>query len=199
MRGALMAVPAGEAGQRGENGQGRTGTKMSESLRASQALLLNATHEPLALLATRRAMMLVLSGKADCLLARADEGFRSPTGVTPAPAVLRLCGYVRIPFRGPVTITRAGILRRDGRRCVYCRGPGTTIDHVVPRSRGGAYSWGNCVACCVPCNSRKADRLLTELGWATPTVPAPPGRFNARLRVDTNIDPSWAPWLSPTV
>lgn len=170
---------------------------MDEGLRAPRALLLNATHEPLAVLAARRAMVLVLTGKAECLLTREDGGFRSPSRQVPAPAVLLLCRYVRIPFTGPAAVTRAGILRRDRKRCVYCHGPGSTIDHVIPRSRGGAHSWTNCVACCVRCNTRKADRLLSELGWTIPGVPAPPRRISGQLCLDTDIDPSWGPWLAP--
>jgi len=161
------------------------------------ALLLNATHEPLAVLSVRRAMVLVLSGKADCLVTREGENFHTPTRTIPAPVVLRLRRYLRIPFSGPATMTRAGVLRRDRRRCVYCHGPGSTIDHVVPRSRGGAGSWANCVTCCVRCNTAKSDRLLIELGWPIPVLPVPPRRISGRPWLDADIDPAWQPWLAP--
>src|SRR6478735_8774178 len=94
-------------------------------------------------------------------------------------------------------VTRAGVLRRDSRRCVYCQGRGETVDHVVPKSRGGTDSWENCVACCVRCNTRKADRLLEELGWSMPLVPGPPrrGAFG-RLWSTEDADPAWEPWLA---
>lgn len=163
-----------------------------------QALLLNATHEPLAVLAARRAVVLVLAGKAECLVVRdGSERFRSAQLDLAVPAVLRLNRYIRIPYAPTVTVTRAGILRRDLRRCAYCRRAADTIDHVVPRSRGGAHSWDNCVACCRRCNARKADRLLSELGWALPFVPGPPRRVGSgRLWVGEQTDPVWEPWLA---
>jgi hypothetical protein len=71
------------------------------------------------------------------------------------------------------------------------------VDHVVPKSRGGTDSWENCVACCVRCNTRKADRLLEELGWSMPLVPGPPrrGAFG-RLWSTEDADPAWEPWLA---
>ena len=79
--------------------------------------------------------------------------------------MIRLANYVRVPYRGRVPLTRAGLMHRDRYRCAYCGGRAETIDHVVPRSRGGPHSWTNCVACCAKCNHRKADKLLSELGW----------------------------------
>ena len=86
---------------------------------------------------------------------------------------------------------------QDSRRCAYCHGRGDTIDHVVPKSRGGTHSWENCVACCVRCNAKKADRLLEELGWSMTFVPGPPrrGAFG-RLWSSEDADPCWEPWLA---
>ncbi|GGM06931.1 HNH endonuclease [Nakamurella endophytica] len=166
--------------------------------RRLRALLLNATHEPLAVLAARRALVLVLAGKAECILERDDGGsFHSPTVALVVPAVLRLHRYVRIPYSPAVAVSRAGILRRDHRRCAYCGTGADTIDHVVPRSRGGTHSWDNCVACCHRCNTRKADRLLSELGWQLRTVPGVPRRVgSAGLWFGEDADPAWGPWLA---
>lgn len=163
-----------------------------------RALLLNAGHEPLAVLAARRALLLVLSGKAECVLPReSGEVFRSPSLVVTTPAVVRLHHYVRVPFASATAVSRAGILRRDRRRCAYCHGQGETIDHVVPRSRGGSHSWENCVACCTRCNVRKADRLLAEIGWNLSYAPGPPKKSAAgRLWLDGDADPVWRPWLT---
>ena len=76
-------------------------------------------------------------------------------------------------------MTRAGVLRRDGRRCAYCGRRADTIDHVVPRSRGGGHTWENCVAACRLCNSKKADRLLGELGWTLDARRARPAAARA--------------------
>src|SRR4051795_10318657 len=122
----------------------------------SRVLLLNATFEPLAVVTAKRAVVLMLTGKAECVGAACDEVFHSENLTVPAPSVMRLSRYVRVPYRRAVPMTRAGVLRRDSRRCGYCGQRADTIDHVVPRSRGGTHSWENCVAACRMCNSRKA-------------------------------------------
>src|SRR5918998_4965183 len=140
----------------------------------SRVLLLNATFEPLTVVTAKRAVVLMLTGKAECVQA-ALEGvaFRSESMSIPTPSVMRLSRYVRVPYRRAVPMTRAGVLRRDGRRCAYCGKRADTIDHVVPRSRGGAHTWDNCVAACRTCNSRKANRLIEEIGWSLSRVPRP--------------------------
>src|SRR6478752_3064073 len=161
-----------------------------------RVLLLNASHEPLAVVTGRRALVLVVAGKAECVVERPSGQIRSPSVALAVPAVVRLRRYVRVPYQAPPAVTRAGVLRRDSRRCAYCHGRGDTVDHVVPKSRGGEHSWENCVACCVRCNTRKADRLLEELGWSLPSVPAPPRRgVFGRLWSTDDADPAWEPWL----
>src|SRR6185437_16946024 len=139
----------------------------------SRVLLLNATFEPLAVVTAKRAVVLMLTGKAECVEATLDGVFHSENLTIPAPSVMRLSRYVRVPYRRAVPMTRAGVLRRDGRRCAYCGRRADTIDHVVPRSRGGGHTWENCVAACRLCNSKKADRLLSELGWTLERPPRP--------------------------
>ena len=161
----------------------------------SRALLLNASHEPLAVVTGRRAIVLILDGKAVSLEDRLTM-LRSAQLVVAQPAVVRLNRYVRVPYRPPTSVSRAGVLRRDGRRCAYCGGRGDTIDHVVPRSRGGLHSWENCVACCGRCNTRKADRTLDELGWQLGTTPGPPRRLTSgELWLSDDTDPAWRRWL----
>ncbi len=163
-----------------------------------RVLLLNATHEPLAVVTGRRALVLLLAGKAECVVER-ENGVRvhSPTVVLTVPAVLRLNRFVRVPYQPATAITRAGVLRRDRRACAYCGGRADTIDHVQPRSRGGAHSWENCVASCGRCNTRKADRLLSELNWSLPFVPGPPARAGGgRVWLTDDTDPAWDPWLA---
>src|SRR5829696_5730823 len=123
-----------------------------------RVLLLNATFEPLAVVTAKRAVVLMITGKAECVEVTIGGAFHSERLTVPAPSVMRLSRYVRVPYRRSVPMTRAGVLRRDARRCAYCGKRADTIDHVVPRSRGGPHSWDNCVAACRACNSRKADR-----------------------------------------
>ncbi len=164
----------------------------------SRVLLLNASFEPLAVVTAKRAIVLLLSGKAECVeVALEGAAFRSENLSLPAPSVMRLSRYVRVPYRRAVPMTRAGELRRDGRRCGYCGRRADTIDHVVPRSRGGRHSWENCVAACRACNSRKADRLVEELGWSLRVKPAPPSRnAGGVLVLAVEPLPAWEPWLN---
>ena len=163
----------------------------------SRVLLLNATFEPLAVVTAKRAVVLMLTGKAECVEATAGFAFHSENLTLPAPSVMRLSRYVRVPYRRAVPMTRAGVLRRDLRHCAYCNKRADTIDHVIPRSRGGPHSWDNCVAACKACNSKKADRLLEELGWTLAFVPRPPNRAAGGILV-LAIEPlpAWEPWLT---
>lgn len=161
-----------------------------------RVLLLNASHEPLAVVTGRRALVLVVAGKAECVVERPSGQIRSPSMALAVPAVVRLRRYVRVPYPAAPAVTRAGVLKRDARRCAYCQARADTVDHVIPRSRGGVHSWENCVACCARCNARKADRLLEELGWALPAVPGPPRRgVLGRMWANEESDPAWEPWL----
>ena len=142
-----------------------------------RVLLLNATFEPLTALPLRRAVVLVMCGKAEVV--HGDPGgieLHSAKVSLPVPSVIRLSTYVRVPYRAQVPLTRAGLMHRDRYRCAYCGGRAETIDHVIPRSRGGPHAWTNCVACCAKCNHRKADRLLSEIGWRLRVVPRAPAR-----------------------
>ena len=162
----------------------------------SRVLLLNATFEPLAVVTAKRAVVLMLTGKAECVEAALEGAFHSESLTIAAPSVMRLSRYVRVPYRRPVPMTRAGVLRRDARRCAYCARRADTIDHVVPRSRGGAHTWENCVAACRTCNSRKADRLLEELGWTLRALPVAPHRAPGGIMVlAVEPLPAWEPWL----
>jgi hypothetical protein len=98
-------------------------------------------------------------------------------------------------MRRQLRVSLANLLVRDQGRCAYCSGPATTIDHVVPRSRGGTHSWENVVAACRPCNLAKGNHLLTELGWSLPDPPAAPqGLRWLRVAADT-VAPEWLSYL----
>ena len=107
----------------------------------AEALVLNATYEPLCVVSLRRAVVLVLAEKA-VVIEPGDGALHSPTVVLPIPAVVRLARYVKVPYKPEVPLTRKGVLARDGHRCVYCGAAATSLDHVIPRSRGGPHVWG---------------------------------------------------------
>src|ERR671936_1770647 len=126
-------------------------------------LVLNASYEPLNVCSVRRAHVLGFQGKAE-VIEELDQPLTSATDTYPWPHVIRLVAYVRVPRAVQRKISRRALFARDGWRCVYC---GTangrlTLDHVLPRSRGGASVWENVVTSCSPCNLRKGNRLLHE-------------------------------------
>jgi 5-methylcytosine-specific restriction endonuclease McrA len=159
----------------------------------SHALVLNATYEPLCVVPARRALLLVLMRKA-VAVEDSDLVVHSAALQIRAPAVVRLTRYVRIPYRGPVPLTRRAVFARDGGRCVYCGVPATSIDHVLPRSRGGRHEWGNVVSACRRCNHIKADRTVADLGWRLRPPKEPTGTA-WRILGTGRSDPSWAPYL----
>ncbi len=158
------------------------------------ALVLNATYEPLCVVPLRRAVVLVLAEKA-VVVESSDAVMHSERLSVPVPTVVRLARFVRVPYRREVPLTRRAVLDRDAHTCAYCAGRADTIDHVRPRSRGGAHIWTNVVAACARCNHRKGDRLLAEIGWHLPAPPAAPPATVAVVMGWATRDPSWEPYL----
>lgn len=160
----------------------------------SRALVLNASFEPLCVVATRRALVLVIDGKAE--LVRATGGaFHSARATFPEPSVVRLAVYVKVPYRNRVALNRRAIFLRDNHRCQYCGAAAENIDHVVPRSRGGTHSWDNVVAACRPCNARKEDRLLHETHMHLRRPPSAPSGRAWMLLAMGGLQPEWEEFL----
>jgi 5-methylcytosine-specific restriction endonuclease McrA len=132
----------------------------------SRTLVLNASYEPIAVVSSRRALLLVLNGKASSL-SESDRVVHSVTESLVEPDVILLRQFIRIPRRS-IPLTRRAVLEMYDYTCAYCFKHGNTLDHVVPRARGGTNTWGNVVVACTKCNNKKADRLLSELGWKLP-------------------------------
>ncbi len=140
-------------------------------------LVLNATYEPLSVVSVRRAVLLLLKEKAEIVEA-AEAELRSEHVSMPMPLVIRLVYYVRIPRRLSLPVTRRTVLARDHYTCQYCgRQPARkdlTVDHIVPRSRGGHTAWENVVTACQRCNGRKGSRTPEEAGMSLLSPPARP-------------------------
>ena len=145
-------------------------------------LALDASFEPLTIIPARRAVRLVLDGKAEILEKDGTRRFRSETRIVPCPAVIRLVRYVHVPRRFRRQVTNTFLFARDEYSCQYCgkhkkelRGRQfLTRDHIVPLSRGGDNTWENVVTSCSPCNNRKGDRLPREVGLKLLNEPGQP-------------------------
>jgi 5-methylcytosine-specific restriction endonuclease McrA len=158
-----------------------------------RSLVLNATHQPLAVVSARRAVVLVLKEKAEVVVSN-GQVFRSEYVSMDAPSVLRLRRFVRVPYRAQAPLTRRAVFARDEWTCQYCGSPAENLDHVVPKSRGGLHTWENVVAACRRCNSRKENRLIEDAGLRLARHPfAPTDGFRLSLG---RLEPEWEPYLS---
>ncbi len=145
-------------------------------------LALNASFEPLTIVPPKRAVRLVLDGKAEVLEVDGSRRFRSERRVVPCPSVIRLVRFVHVPHRFRRQVTNTFLFARDDYSCMYCgrhrselRGRQfLTRDHILPTSRGGTNAWTNVVTSCSPCNNRKGNRLPEEAGMTILTEPREP-------------------------
>jgi len=142
---------------------------------SGRVLVLNATYEPINVCSVRRAVVLLLKDKAE-LLERGTWELHSEHSTLARPVVIRLVSYVRVPRDvHRRKITRRAVFARDGWACQYCGSPSNlTVDHVIPRSKGGSSNWENIVASCAPCNRRKGDRLPKQAGMHPRRAPKAP-------------------------
>jgi 5-methylcytosine-specific restriction endonuclease McrA len=162
-----------------------------------QVLVLNASFEPLNVCSLRRAHVLVYKGKAE-VVEELDRPLCSATTTFPWPHVIRLLSYVRVPRIVQRKISRRALFARDGWRCVYC---GTasgrlTLDHVIPRSKGGGSVWENVVTSCAPCNLRKGNRLLHEVQMELAHPPRPPAPVLFIRLAAPKIPQRWEQYLA---
>jgi 5-methylcytosine-specific restriction endonuclease McrA len=160
----------------------------------ARSLLLNASFEPLCVVSSRRAVVLVLKEKAE-IVHRNGAEFRSERRTVPVPTVIRLVHYVRVPFRATAPLSRRAVFARDNHRCQYCGSNAENLDHVMPRSRGGPHTWENVVASCRACNARKEDRLPHECGMLLRRPPVAPHATTSLIAAAGPIDPVWHQYL----
>ncbi len=163
---------------------------------AGRVLVLNATFEPINVCSVRRAAVLLLKEKAE-LVERAAWELRSEHTQMPRPVVIRLMTYVRVPRDTERRkITRRAVFARDGWSCQYCGARSNlTVDHVIPRSKGGDSSWENIVASCAPCNRRKGDRLPAQANMHPRRAPRPPSPTVFIAVATPRIPHAWKQWL----
>lgn len=158
-------------------------------------LVLNAGYEPLGLASVKRAVVLVMNGTADTV-EESGEYLRTSSTPYPIPSIIRLNRFVRRP-PGRLALNRRNILRRDQYCCQYCgkRGGELTIDHVMPKSRGGKGVWDNLVTACRTCNLKKKNRTPDEAGMHLASRPIAP-RHSILLTADLPRFPvEWKTYL----
>ena len=140
-----------------------------------KSLVLNYSYEPLQFCSAKRAIIMVLTGRAEFL---ESDGFvvRSPSTTFRLPAVIRVLKMVKRAHRKGVSFSKKNILRRDNFTCQYCgvSNHSLTVDHIMPRSRGGKTSWTNVVVACKPCNLKKGSQTPSETGMKLIRKPAKP-------------------------
>lgn len=164
----------------------------------NHVLVLNATYEPLNVVSVRRAVILLLKEKAEIVEA-AEAWLRSERVAFPVPTVIRLVYYVRIPRRFSLPVSRRTVMARDHFSCQYCGAqPGRanlTIDHVLPRSRGGQSRWENVVTACGPCNRRKGNRTPDEVGMPLRRQPRRPRYLALTLLEGASAPEEWNKYM----
>jgi 5-methylcytosine-specific restriction endonuclease McrA len=159
-------------------------------------LVLNATYEPINVCTVRRATVLLLKQKAE-LVERHKWTLRSEHTTLPRPMVIRLVTYVNVPRdTHRRKITRRAVFARDGWTCQYCGARSNlTVDHVIPRSKGGASTWDNIVASCAPCNRRKGDLLPAQANMVPRHAPRAPNPHVFIHVASPTIPTAWRQWL----
>ncbi len=170
-----------------------------QRLLQTPVLVLNATYEPINVTAARRAVVLVLKGVATT--EEEDGSFvHSARLAIRIPSVIRLTEFRRIPYQTRA-LSRKNILLRDRYSCQFCGrvlpASELTLDHVIPRSRGGHTDWDNLVACCHTCNRLKGDRLPGEAGLKLLRPPRPFTLHTSRqlMRMMGRSDDRWRKYL----
>lgn len=161
-------------------------------------LVLNQNYEPLNVCDVRRALVLIFGGKAD-VLEQHNHALHTTQRAFQAPSVIRLRAFVRRP-RPRVKLSRREIFIRDNYTCQYCgdHGRDLTVDHVIPRCRGGRHTWDNVVTCCRTCNHRKGSKSVQEARMvlnAVPHEPRPGVYYTIERRLDLRRQPDWHKFL----
>ena len=161
-----------------------------------KVLVLNQSYEPLCISNVRRAVVLLYLGKAEVIVPMDHQFLRSMRLRLPVPSIVRLLLYKRVPTR-KVVLSRKNILVRDNFQCQYCgrKNIPLTVDHVVPRVKGGTIKWENLVCACVFCNNKKGNRRPTEAGMNLRRIPRIPDYISFLSFLADKVHDEWKPYL----
>ena len=178
---------------------------MSGSIHGRVLLLNGHTWEPLSVISIPRAINLLLAEKA-VVVEQSGEFLRTIRDKYPIPSVIALRAFINVPRR-QAHWSRRGVLVRDSFTCIYCKAqPGTivkgkalnksdfTVDHIIPKSKGGKDQWGNTACACYHCNHRKSDRLAHEAGMKLSWEPKTPRTSYLVIAVGSGVD-AWKRYI----
>ena len=160
-----------------------------------RALVLNLDYTPITVCTVQRAFLLVFLRKAELIKANSANKLHTVSTSYPLPAVIKLNRYVNVPYKG-VVLSRENVFKRDGFKCQYC---GTekelTIDHLIPKAKGGKTSWNNLVTACKSCNSKKGNYSPEEAGLRLAFKPYRPSYIMYLKDLSGNNYEDWKPYL----
>jgi len=161
----------------------------------SHVLVLNQSFEPMTITSAKKAIILIYLGKAE-IIEKNNAVVRSINTSLPLPSIVRLTRYINVP-RKRIILSRKNIIKRDNHQCQYCgsRSGPVTIDHIIPRDRGGEDTWENLVCACVTCNNRKSNRTPEEARLRLIRRPQKPNYIFFMRYVVSRIDSRWEPYL----
>lgn len=164
-----------------------------------RSLVLNFDYSPITVCTVERAFLLIYRDKAEQIQSFESFELRTVSRSYPVPAVVRLMRYVKIPYKS-VELTRNNIFKRDNFECQYCGSPrDLTLDHVIPRSKGGPSNWKNLVTACKSCNARKGDFSPEQAGLPLKQAPFKPS-YVMFLREFSGFEfDEWMPYLQIAV
>lgn len=159
-----------------------------------KVLLLSSSYQPISFCSMKKAIIMMFLEKAEIVQNRNDTFVMGVSNNFRCPSIIRLKEHR--PLKVKVQLNRKNIMKRDGFRCVYCGSiSDLTIDHVIPKSRGGKTTWENLVTACSSCNNKKDDKLLHEAGMRLRTSPKMPNRIVFLRQEVKMIEEDWKPYL----
>jgi 5-methylcytosine-specific restriction endonuclease McrA len=161
-----------------------------------KVLVLNHNYEPLSICNVKKAIILLYLGKAELIAACDGKSLHSVYTTMPYPSIVRLSVFVRVPYK-KIVLSRKNILRRDGHQCQYCGKTEATltVDHIIPKAKGGPDTWENLVAACVYCNNRKGDQTPHEAHMTLLRKPIRPNHVMFIRHFVGTVDDHWKPYL----
>lgn len=161
----------------------------------SEVLVLNQDYQPLSVCSVQRSVKLLFLEKAELLHDRPDMMLRTVTEEYSYPSVIRLKRYIRLPY-SRIALSRRNIMKRDRQTCQYCGiKSDLTLDHVMPKSRGGRDSWENLTTACNKCNVKKGNRTPEEAGMHLRSKPYRPIHITFFQNLLGSVQADWRPYL----